>query len=114
MILRCKNTQKSDITNNIQKVYQQVFPLYISRHIPILFASFPANTLCIIKLSRKIFVSSQQKFSTMKVFMIEIYNDEMVAKMQRLKDEKGITFASQCRAGLKMYFKEIESKQQQM
>ena len=50
----------------------------------------------------------------MKVFMIEIYNDEMVAKMQRLKDEKGITFASQCRAGLKMYFNEIESKQQQM
>lgn len=46
----------------------------------------------------------------MKVFMIEIYNDEMVAKMQRLKDEKGITFASQCRAGLKMYFKDIENR----
>jgi len=58
----------------------------------------------------KIFVSSQQKISTMKVFMIEIYNDEMVAKMQRLKDEKGITFASQCRAGLKMYFKDLENR----
>lgn len=46
----------------------------------------------------------------MKVFMIEIYNDEMVAKMQRIKDEKGITFASQCRAGLKMYFNHLESK----
>lgn len=59
---------------------------------------------------QKIFVSSQQKISTMKVFMIEIYNDEMVAKMQRLKDEKGITFASQCRAGLKMYFKDLENR----
>lgn len=45
--------------------------------------------------------------------MIEIYNDEMVAKMKRLKDEKGITFASQCRAGLKMYFKELENREPQ-
>ena len=46
----------------------------------------------------------------MKAFTIEIYNDEMVKRMERLKEEKGITFAQQCRTGLRMFFKDLESK----
>lgn len=45
----------------------------------------------------------------MKAFTIEIYNDEMVRQMERLKAEKGITFSQQCRTGLKLYFKSLES-----
>lgn len=47
----------------------------------------------------------------MKAFTIEIYNDEMVRQMERLKAEKGITFAQQCRTGLRMYFKSLENKE---
>lgn len=70
--------------------------------------SFQSDTAGI---SHKFIVPLWQNFDIMKAFTIEIYNDEMVRQMERLKAEKGITFAQQCRTGLRMYFKSLENKE---
>ena len=48
----------------------------------------------------------------MKMFTIEIYDDETIDMLEKIKNEKDITYSDQFRRGLKLLFAELEKKDQ--
>ena len=48
----------------------------------------------------------------MKMFTIEIYDDETIDKLEKIKNEKDITYSDQFRRGLKLLFAKLEKEDQ--
>ena len=49
----------------------------------------------------------------MKMFTIEIYDDETIDMLEKIKNEKDITYSDQFRRGLKLLFAELEKENQE-
>ena len=48
----------------------------------------------------------------MKMFTIEIYDDKTIDLLEKIKNEKGITYSDQFRRGLKLLFAKLEKEDQ--
>lgn len=46
---------------------------------------------------------------TGRVYLIEIYDEQTIEKLKKLKEEEGVNYAFAFRKGLRMFFNEYES-----
>lgn len=47
----------------------------------------------------------------MKAYTIEIYDDDLNARLEQIKNETGRTYANMMRTGLKMLLREMETEE---